>query len=303
MLEAKNLNKRFGRRKVINNLDLHISKGDIYGFLGPNGAGKTTTIRMLLGLIRYDTGSISINGYDLKREYKDAIIKVGAVVETPRFYEQYNAYDNLKLIKNLYKGAPRGIIEEVLELTGLTNRADDKVRTYSLGMKQRLGIARALINEPELVILDEPTNGLDPQGMKEIRELIYRLASNKKITFFISTHLLSEVELICNKVGIINNGTKIVEGYVSELLNSAYESIDAIVNDPVKAKSLLAGNLHIKSLQLIDGGIRLSIERGMTGEISRLLIENGLELKYLIPRPQSLEEYFIEKTGGGNQVV
>lgn len=217
LLEVRNLSKTFGGRKIIDNLNLRVMKGDIYGFLGRNGQGKTTTIRLITGLIFPDSGDVIIDGYNLRNDFKKAISKVGAIVESPSFYGYLSGYDNLRLMANLVPGIKKDRIEEVLEIVRLSSRAKDKVKTYSLGMKQRLGIANALLNNPKLVILDEPTNGLDPQGIKEIKEMIIQLASEKDITFFISSHLLHEVEQICNRVGIIDNGKLLREAGIMEL--------------------------------------------------------------------------------------
>ncbi|OOC61713.1 ABC transporter ATP-binding protein [Paenibacillus ihbetae] len=220
LLDAKGLTKTFGTRTAVNRLDLRIEQGDIYGFLGTNGSGKTTTIRMLTGLIHPDAGEVRIGGYRLKSHFKDAIALVGAIVEQPAFYAYLSAYDNLMLAANLLKDVTRTRVLEVLELVGLTDRAKDKVGSYSLGMRQRLGIAGSLLNEPKLIILDEPTNGLDPQGMKEIRVMIGQLAAEQGITFLISSHLLHEVEQMCNKIGIIRCGKLVAEGDVQQLLAS-----------------------------------------------------------------------------------
>lgn len=217
LLQTHNLTKSFGGRKIIDNLTLQVLKGDIYGFLGRNGQGKTTTIRLITGLIFPDSGDVIIDGYNLQNDFKKAISNIGAIVESPSFYSYLSGYDNLKLMANLVTGIKKDRIDEVLEIVRLSSRAKDKVKTYSLGMKQRLGIANALLCSPKLIILDEPTNGLDPQGMKEIKELIIQLASEKNITFFISSHLLHEVEQICNRVGIIDNGKLLREASMVEL--------------------------------------------------------------------------------------
>lgn len=217
LLEARNLEKTLGGRKIIDNLSLRVMMGDIYGFLGRNGQGKTTTIRILTGLVFPDSGDVIIDGYNLRSNFEKAISKVGAIVESPSFYGYLSGYDNLRLMANLVPGIRQGRVEEVLEIVGLSRRAKDKVTTYSLGMKQRLGMANALLNNPKLIILDEPTNGLDPQGMKEIKEMIIQLASEKNITFFISSHLLREVEQICTRVGIIDNGRLLREASMMEL--------------------------------------------------------------------------------------
>lgn len=221
LLATRNLTKSFGGRKIIDKLNLHVVKGDIYGFLGRNGQGKTTTIRLITGLIFPDSGDVIIDGHNLRNDFKKAISNVGANVESPSFYGYLSGYDNLKLMANLVPGIKKGRIDEVLEIVRLSSRANDKVKTYSLGMKQRLGIANALLSSPKLIILDEPTNGLDPQGMKEIKEMIVQLASERNITFFISSHLLHEVEQICSRVGIIDNGKLLREASIVELTQEA----------------------------------------------------------------------------------
>jgi ABC-2 type transport system ATP-binding protein len=218
LLTTHGLKKAYDRRTVVDNLSLTVNKGDVYGFLGRNGQGKTTTIRMITGLIFPDAGEIIIDGHSLKTDFKSAISQIGAIVEGPSFFDYLSGYENLMLSANLLSGLhKKDAIKEVLEIVGLTSRAKDKVRTYSLGMKQRLGIANALLGNPKLIILDEPTNGLDPQGVREIKEMIIQLASERSITFFISSHLLHEVEQICNRVGIIDKGKLLCEGSITEL--------------------------------------------------------------------------------------
>lgn len=224
LLETHNLTKSFRGRKIVENLNLKVMRGDVYGFLGRNGQGKTTTIRMITGLIFPDSGDVMINGCHLKTDFKRAISQIGAIVESPTFYDYLSGYENLSLMANLVPGLNKSRIDEVLEIVRLTNRAKDKVKTYSLGMKQRLGIANALLNNPQLIILDEPTNGLDPQGMKEIKEMILQLSSEKNITFFISSHLLHEMQQLCNRIGIINDGKLLVEGNVKELVGNLTEN-------------------------------------------------------------------------------
>lgn len=219
VLTTKNLNKTFEGRKVIDNLSLNIFRGNIYGFLGKNGQGKTTTIRLLTGLVFPDSGEINICGYNLKTHFRQAISNVGSIVETPSFYSYLSGYDNLKLMANLLPGVTKDRIDEVLSIVGLFERANDKVKSYSLGMRQRLGIANALLNNPKLVILDEPSNGLDPQGMRAVKELVLQLASEKDMTFFISSHLLHDIEQICNRIGIIDNGKLLIEDDMEHLKN------------------------------------------------------------------------------------
>jgi len=222
ILEIKKLKKRFGNIEAVKNVNLNVNKGDIFGFLGPNGAGKSTTIRMILGLVHPDQGQIKINGFDINKDYKKALQYVGTMVETPKFYEYLTGYQNLKVVANLYTDVKHVDINKALKKVGLMDRGKSKVETYSVGMKQRLGLARALLNNPELVILDEPTSGLDPQGKKEIRELIQQLAINQEITFFICTHLLNEVEQICNRVAILQDGEIISNRFVKEVENKKW---------------------------------------------------------------------------------
>jgi len=210
ILKCENLCKSFGKRQILNNVSLEVNQGDILGFIGPNGAGKTTTIKLILGLQSIDSGAVKINGYDIQKEFEKAIEKVGTIVENPDLYMYLSGYDNLKLISNMYKNINKKRIDEVVKLVKLEQRINDKVSKYSLGMRQRLGIAQALLHEPNLLILDEPTNGLDPEGIKELRELIKDLAEKENMAIVISSHNLSELESFCNKVTIIKNG-KIVE--------------------------------------------------------------------------------------------
>lgn len=210
ILKCENLCKSFGKRQILNNVSLEVNQGDILGFIGPNGAGKTTTIKLILGLQSIDSGTVKINGYDIQKEFEKAIEKVGTIVENPDLYMYLSGYDNLKLISNMYKNIDKKRMDEVVKLVKLEQRINDKVSKYSLGMRQRLGIAQALLHKPNLLILDEPTNGLDPEGIKELRELIKDLAEKENMAIVISSHNLSELESFCNKVTIIKNG-KIVE--------------------------------------------------------------------------------------------
>lgn len=219
MLEIQKLNKSYRRRKIIDNLNMTVYKGDIYGFLGANGEGKTTTIRMITSLIKADSGDIIINGKSVKNVKNEAIKNIGAMVEAPKFYENMSGYENLELMAKIMPGVSDLDIQNVLDLVGLKDRGRDKFKEYSMGMKQRLGIANALLGDPELIILDEPSNGLDPYGMKEINNLIVSLAKRCDKTFIISSHLLHEMEGICNRIGILHSGKLCIEGEVRALIN------------------------------------------------------------------------------------
>ena len=219
MLEIQNLNKSYRRRKIIDNLNMTVYKGDIYGFLGANGEGKTTTIRMITSLIKADSGDIIINGKSVINCKNEAIRNIGAMVEAPKFYENMSGYENLELMARIMPGISDRDIQNVLDLVGLKDRGRDKFKEYSMGMKQRLGIANALLGDPELIILDEPSNGLDPYGMKEINNLIVSLVNRFDKTFIISSHLLHEMEGICNRIGILHSGKLCIEGEVRTLIN------------------------------------------------------------------------------------
>lgn len=298
LLETKGLSKVYDQIHGIHNINIVVEQGDIYGFLGPNGSGKTTTIRTILDLIHADKGSIMINGSDVHHDFENAIKHVGAIVETPMFYDYLSGRANLQVIANYYKNVSKDRINEVLRIVGLEQRANDRVKTYSLGMKQRLGIARALLHNPQLVILDEPTNGLDPQGMKEVRETIKRLATEEQITFFISTHLLNEVEQICNKVGILKEGKMIAQGKVRDLLAEDMETIEIVTEEKEAALKVAKSVDYIRSTEDTQKGILFRIDKGYSAQLTRWLIKNDINVKYAIPKSQSLEQYFFDITEG-----
>lgn len=303
ILKVDNLCKSYSRKPILKNISFEVNKGDVFGFLGPNGSGKTTTIRSILGLIKKSSGNVRINDYDMDKDFIKGIKQVGAVVETPKFHEYLSGYDNLKLIANLQKEIPKENIQKVLDTVGMSKKSKNKVKTYSLGMKQRLGIAMALLNDPKLVILDEPTNGLDPQGIKEIRDLIRDLAKNKGITFFISTHLLAEVEQVCNKVVIIENGQILIEGNMKDLLNQDKDRVEIICQNTELAKFTIEKLAYAKVESIQENKLMIELEIDRQEELNKHLYDNGVDLKYIIPKNQSLEDYFISVTKGGEQNV
>lgn len=238
VLEIKNLCKSYGKRKIINDLNMTVFKGDVYGFLGANGEGKTTTIRMITSLIRSDSGEILINEKSVIKNRVQAIKNIGAMVEAPKFYENLSGYENLKLMAKLIDGTSDKDIYKLLELVGLKDRSKDKFASYSMGMKQRLGIANALLGNPDLIILDEPTNGLDPYGMRDINELIVSLAKTSNKTFIISSHLLHEMEGICNRAGILHDGKLCIEGDVKKLVSeNNVSNLEELFFDKVGGKN------------------------------------------------------------------
>jgi ABC-2 type transport system ATP-binding protein len=301
VIEIANLNKRFKSIVAVNDLNLKVLKGDVFGFLGPNGAGKSTTIRLLLSLISPDSGTINIFGESLKEQRKKILGKVGAIVEKPDFYNYLTGYKNLEILSKL-SGAKvkRSRIYELLELVGLKGRLKSKVKTYSHGMKQRLGIAQALLHNPELIILDEPTTGLDPFGMKEIRDLIIRLSKEEKKTIFLSSHILSEIEMIANRMVIINKGTTVVEGRVKELLNSDTLNVVFEVSNVDESKSFLENTKWYNKIESISGSnITICLEQKEISEVNKKFIERGIAVSAVVPK-RSLEEYFLKITSEAN---
>jgi len=298
VLRVNNLTKKFGKRTVVDNLNLEVYEGDVFGFLGPNGAGKTTTIRMILNLIKSNSGEVFINGLSLEKNFKKAISNISAIVEYPRFYDNISAYNNLKFLKRFRNDIPMDRIDEVIEIVGLRGREKDKVGTYSLGMKQRLGIAACLINTPKLIILDEPTNGLDPQGIVAVRELITRLAKEHHITVFVSSHLLHEIELMCNRVAIIDRGKTVVQGYVSELMNKDVNCIEVVTSQIEDVKGVIEKLDYVKYIKDTEQGIVLELKKGMNPQFIKRMIEDNIEMEFVNNVGKSLESFFLESIGG-----
>lgn len=297
IIEINNLSKNFKNLKAVDNLNINVFKGDVFGFLGPNGAGKSTTIRMLLTLIKPTKGNIKIFGKDLHKERLSILRNVGAIVEKPDFYGYLSAYKNLEILSRIsgHNISPKRIME-VLELVGLSERYKSKVKTFSHGMKQRLGLAQALLHDPELIILDEPTTGLDPMGMKEIRDLIIHLSRDQKKTVFLSSHILYEVEQVANRMIIINKGTARVEGAVKELLDASNLSVTFEVNDIEKAKSILINTTWNQKLKgITNNKMEFTIDNNDIAMLNRFLVENGVDVSSIIPT-RSLEEYFLKIT-------
>lgn len=297
IIEIKNLSKNFNNLKAVDNLNINVFKGDVFGFLGPNGAGKSTTIRMLLTLIKPTKGNIKIFGKDLQKERLSILRNVGAIVEKPDFYGYLSAYKNLEILSRISgHDISKQRIMEVLELVGLAERYKSKVKTFSHGMKQRLGLAQALLHDPELIILDEPTTGLDPMGMKEIRDLIIHLSRDQKKTVFLSSHILYEVEQVANRMIIINKGTARVEGAVKELLDASNLSVTFEVNNVEKAKTILLNTTWNQKLKgITNNKMEFSIDNNDVAMLNRFLVENGIDVSSIIPT-RSLEEYFLKIT-------
>jgi len=294
VVETHSLTKRYGPTIVaVDNLDLNVRRGEVYGFLGPNGAGKTTTLRMLLGLIRPTAGWATVARH--RPGDPDGLAAIGALVESPAFYPYLSGRQNLKVVAD-YAGLPQSRIDPGLHEVDLLDRAGDKFGTYSMGMKQRLGVAAALIKEPELLILDEPTNGLDPQGVVEMRTLIRRLGSGSR-TVLLSSHLLSEVEQICDRVGIIRRGQLVAEGTVHELRGTSVLLIRATPADA--ARRSLERILGAGAVTTVDGQFRLAIDPQRAGDINTALVQAGVRVTELRAGERTLEEVFLTLTGEG----
>ena len=291
VIETRALSKRYGERIVaVDQLTMRVRRGEVYGFLGPNGAGKTTTLRMLLGLVRPTSGSALV--LDARPGSPEALARTGALIETPTFYPFLSGRDNLRVLAR-YGGVPETRIETSLEEVDLTARAGDRFRTYSLGMKQRLGIAAALLKDPELLILDEPTNGMDPAGMAEMRTFIRSLGRGRR-TVLLSSHLMGEVEQTCDRVGVISRGTLVGEGTVDELRGRESLWVQA---KPLERAERLVADLHwVEQVARSDGGLRITADPATAPAINRALVEAGIAVGELRPERASLEKVFLELT-------
>ena len=290
LLECINLCKSFGKKQILKNVSFSINEGDILAFIGPNGSGKTTTIKLILGLQKIDSGEVLINGLDITKNFEEAIRKVGAIVENPDSYMYLTGWQNLRLIADYYGNISDEDINELVKYVGLESRINDKVNKYSLGMRQRLGIARALLNKPNILILDEPTNGLDPEGIKDLRVLLKRLASDG-MGILISSHNLAELESFCNKVCIIDNGTIIEASEVTTLKNN--ENIVVFkVSDTTK--------IEIKDIFDVNKtSFKVSASKEDIAKIIKKLVKDGIDIYEVKNEELTLEEAFLKKTKGG----
>lgn len=297
VLELKNVSKTFGRRKVIDDISLEVKEGEIYGFLGPNGSGKTTTIKMILSLISLDSGTITVNGFDTKKQFEKAMECIGAIVENPDMYKYMSGIDNLKLHARI-RNVDKKRIDEVLELVELKDRAKEKVGKYSLGMKQRLGLALTLLHKPKVLILDEPTNGLDPAGIKKLRDILKQISHQEGVAVFVSSHILSEMQLMCDKVAVLNDG-KIVK--IENIVNVQEEKIEQLeirVKDTEKAIQILKEKFEIEG-KVEKENIEITILSEKVPSVVKELAISDVEIKAVIPKEHTLEEIFFDATKGG----
>ncbi len=304
IIDVIGLTKSFGAIKAVDELNLSVYEGDVFGFLGPNGAGKSTTIRMILSLIRPDNGQIKIFGKNLVDDRISILNRIGCIIEKPDFYKYLTARKNLKLLAH-YNGvdASDKKIDEVIELVGLQGRSDESVKGYSHGMKQRLGIAQALIHDPDLIILDEPTTGLDPQGIIDIRNLILYLSKERGKTIFLSSHILYEIELVANRMAILNKGKLVVQGEVKSLLNSEDSIVEIQIDRLPDAKDKLKEKFNIDSL-ILDGtsSLQCKMDANNIPKIISFLVENGFQI-YQVNTRRHLEDLFLKLTSKEVELV
>ena len=294
ILECRSLCKNFGKKQILKDVSFEIKEGDILGFIGPNGAGKTTTIKLILGLQSITSGKVYINGYNVEKEFTKAIEKVGAIVENPDMYMYMSGYDNLKLVSNMYKGIGTKRIDEVVKLVKLENRINDKVSKYSLGMRQRLGIAQAILHKPNLLILDEPTNGLDPEGIKEMRELLVSLAKNEKMAILISSHNLAELDNFCNKVCIIKNGEIIETSEISAIKKDIDH--EQFIIEIENTKDI---NKIYKEAEIVNDRVfKINIKKENVPDLVEDMVKNNIKIYGIKEDEKSLEDAFFERTGG-----
>lgn len=300
VLRLENVCKNFGRRPVVQDVSFSVGEGEIFGFLGPNGAGKTTTIKMILGLLSMDSGTILVNGHNIETEFEQAMRHISGIVENPDMYTYLSGYDNL-MIHARACGADPKRVDEAAELVGMQMRIREKFKSYSLGMKQRLGVAQALLHNPKIMILDEPTNGLDPAGIKDFRDLLRSLAHDHGVSVLVSSHILQEMQLMCDRVGIISAGRLLQVSTMEELTHVGNGGVYRYTLRPMEAaRALLKENAAGRLVDLAEDHVDMRLSPDEIPAFNRRLMENGVDIFGLSPVNTSLEQSFIEITGGGN---
>ena len=304
ILQTNRLSKKIGSKMLVTDVDIHIRKGEIYGFLGPNGAGKTTVMKMITNLWKPASGTIELFGERLTPKSYDVLKRMGSIIEFPVFYDHMTGRENLQLHCEYMGYYNTGSVENAMQMLNLTDAADQPVRNYSLGMKERLGIARAVMCKPELLILDEPTNGLDPAGMKQIRDLLKMLSSEYGITIMISSHILSEVESIADTVGIIHHGRMMKEIRMQDIEETNLNYVEISVTDEKKTAYVLAEMLKLHNFKVFDNGkIRIYDHSVSTQQLTKTLALNDVEVMGIGKKAETLEDYFLKLTGEGNDHV
>lgn len=297
ILQTSHLSKTIDGKQLVTDVNIHVKKGEVYGFLGPNGAGKTTVMKMLTNLWKPTSGTVALFGKALEKNSYEVLKRMGSIIEFPTFYDHMSGKDNLQLHCEYMGYYNKGSVEEALGMLGLSDAADKPAGSYSLGMKQRLGIARAILCKPELVILDEPTNGLDPAGMKQIRDLFRMLCTEYGMTLMISSHLLPEIESIADTVGVIHHGKMMKEISMKEIAETNTAYIELAVEDTKKAAYVLAEKMQLSNFKIVnDSGIRIYEQGVTTQKISRELMANDVEIASISQHTENLEDYFLKVT-------
>lgn len=303
LLQTSRLTKSIGGKELVNGVDMHVKKGEIYGFLGPNGAGKTTVMKMIMNLWKPTEGEIELFGKPLTPQSYEVFRRIGSMIEFPVFYEHMTGYENLQMHCEYMGYYQHGSVAKALEMLDLTEAAKKPVKNYSLGMKERLGIARAILCKPELLILDEPTNGLDPAGMKQIRELLRMLCAEQETTILVSSHILSEIENMADTIGVIHQGRMKKEISLKEIEEMSLAYIELTVSNQERAAYVLTEKLGLTNFRALDGGaIRIYDNRVTTEELAKTLALNEVAVTALGKKAETLEDYFLKLTGGGNYV-
>ena len=297
ILQTSHLSKTIDGKQLVTDVNIHVKKGEVYGFLGPNGAGKTTVMKMLTNLWKPTSGTVALFGKVLEKTSYEVLKRMGSIIEFPTFYDHMSGKDNLQLHCEYMGYYNKGSVEEALQMLGLSDAADKPAGSYSLGMKQRLGIARAILCKPELVILDEPANGLDPAGMKQIRDLFRMLCTEYGMTLMISSHLLPEIESIADTVGVIHHGKMMKEISMKEIAETNTAYIELAVEDTKKAAYVLAEKMQLSNFKIVnDSGIRIYEQGVTTQKISRELMANDVEITSISQHTENLEDYFLKIT-------
>lgn len=299
VVQLQHATKRISGKNIVDHLSFDVPAGEVFGFLGPNGAGKTTTIRMMVGLIKINQGDIMIKGHSITKDFNQAIRHVGAIVEHPDLYKYLTGYQNLKHYARMVPGVSKARIYEIAEIVGLTDRLNEKVRTYSLGMRQRLGIAQALLHRPSLLILDEPTNGLDPAGIHELRSYLKRLAHEEGVAVFVSSHLLSEMELMCDRIAVLQNGKLVSIQSIQDFIHHEGASHVCVTVDPdqIEQAKQLIGTLNKTVLPTaLPGQLRIRLNKDEIPAVNRLLTDAGIQVYSIQMQEQTLENKFLEMT-------
>lgn len=299
IVQIKNVTKKIGKKIIIDDLTFDVHSGEVFGFLGPNGAGKTTTIKMLLGLMSITKGKMYIDGLNVNKDFEKAIAKVGGIIENPDLYKYLTGYQNLVHFWRMYPDIKKERIDEVIKIVGLEKRIHDKIKTYSLGMRQRLGVAQALLHSPKLLVLDEPTNGLDPAGIHELRNQLRTLAREENVAVIVSSHLLSEMELMCDRVGILQNGKLIRIQDMKEMLEDEVDSVIALDIKPLEKAKVYLESINSKyKPEINEEEIQIKENIENVPELVEKLVGQGIKIYGVRKVQQSLEKKFLEMTGG-----